>query len=45
VVSGTPIDLSRVLTVSKPVVRARYDLRERDPGRLEAAVRKVLERD
>jgi predicted GTPase len=45
VVSGTPIDLGRVLTVSKPVVRARYDLRERDPGRLEAAVRKALERD
>ncbi|TQJ49660.1 cyclic 2,3-diphosphoglycerate synthase [Phycicoccus sp. SLBN-51] len=43
VVSGTPIDLGRVLTVSKPVVRARYDLRERDPGRLEAAVRKALE--
>jgi len=45
VVSGTPIDLGRVLTVSKPVVRARYELRERDPGRLEAAVRKALERD
>jgi predicted GTPase len=42
VVSGTPIDLRRVLTVSKPVVRARYDLREQDPGRLEAAVRKAL---
>ena len=42
VVSGTPIDLRRVLTVSKPVVRARYDLREQDPGRLEASLRKVL---
>jgi predicted GTPase len=45
VVSGTPIDLGRVLTVSKPVVRARYDLRERDPGRLEAAVRKAIGQD
>jgi predicted GTPase len=45
VVSGTPIDLSRVLTVSKPVVRARYDLREREPGRLAAAVRTALGED
>ena len=45
VVSGTPIDLRRVLTVSKPVVRARYDLREREPGRLEAAVRTALGED
>jgi predicted GTPase len=44
VVTGTPIDLTRVLTVSVPVVRARYDLRERTPGQLEAAVREVLER-
>lgn len=42
VVSGTPIDLRRVLTVSKPLVRARYDLREQDPGRLEGALRKAL---
>jgi predicted GTPase len=44
VVTGTPIDLTRVLAVSVPVVRARYDLRERTPGQLEAAVREVLER-
>jgi predicted GTPase len=42
VVSGTPIDLRRVLSVSKPVVRARYDLREQEPGRLAAAVRTAL---
>jgi hypothetical protein len=34
-----------VLTVSKPVVRARYDLREREPGRLAAAVRAALGED
>jgi predicted GTPase len=45
VVSGTPIDLRRVLSVSKPVVRARYDLREQEPGRLAAAVRDALGED
>lgn len=44
VVSGTPIDITRVLTTTKPVVRARYELREREPGVLEAAVRRVLGR-
>ncbi len=43
VVSGTPIDITRVLTVSKPLVRARYNLHEREPGRLEALVREVLD--
>ncbi len=42
VVSGTPIDITRVLTVSKPMTRARYDLAEREPGQLEAAVRRAL---
>ncbi len=43
VVSATPIDITRVLRVSKPLVRARYELREQQPGRLEAAVRKLLD--
>ncbi|HZL81459.1 MAG TPA: cyclic 2,3-diphosphoglycerate synthase [Demequina sp.] len=43
VVSGTPIDLTRVLSVSKPMVRATYVLREREPGALEREVRRVLE--
>ena len=42
VVSATPIDLTRVLSVSKPLVRARYDLREHESGQLERAVRSVL---
>ena len=41
VVSGTPVDLTRVLAVDVPVVRARYELREQEPGRLEAALRRV----
>ncbi|HET7398198.1 MAG TPA: cyclic 2,3-diphosphoglycerate synthase [Intrasporangium sp.] len=42
VVCAAPIDLTRVLTLSRPVVRARYELRERQPGGLEEAVAKVL---
>ncbi len=44
VVSGTPIDLRRLLAVSRPLVRARYELREHVSGGLEAAVREVLSR-
>jgi predicted GTPase len=42
VVSGTPVDLTQVLTVDVPVVRARYELREQVPGHLEAALRRVV---
>ena len=45
VVTGTPIDLTRVLTVPAPLVRARYDLRELVPGGLAAAVRAALPLD
>lgn len=38
VVSGTPIDLRRALRVSRPIVRARYEVREREPGLLQRAV-------
>ncbi|HSN43985.1 MAG TPA: cyclic 2,3-diphosphoglycerate synthase [Propionibacteriaceae bacterium] len=44
VVSGTPIDLTRVLHVSKPMTRARYELSAREPGVLLDAVRAVLDR-
>jgi predicted GTPase len=42
VLSGTPIDLTRVLKVSKPMTRARYELAEIREGVLEAEVRRVL---
>jgi predicted GTPase len=42
VVAGTPIDLTRVLAVPVPLVRARYELREVVPGGLAAAVRGAL---
>ncbi len=42
VLIGTPIDLRRVLTIDKPIVRARYDLREQAPGRLEEELRRAI---
>jgi predicted GTPase len=40
VLSGTPIDLTRIITINKPVVRVRYDLKPREGslGRLEKAI-------
>ena len=42
VVAGTPVDLARLVDVDLPVHRARYALREREPGRLEALLRESL---
>lgn len=42
VVSGTPIDITRVLKVNKPMVRATYELAEVKPGQLAEAVKKAL---
>jgi len=42
VLSGTPIDLTRILKVSKPMTRARYDLAEIREGVLAGEIRKVL---
>ncbi len=42
VLSATPIDLTRVLSLNKPVVRVRYDLQETDPGAFEALLGKVV---
>ncbi len=41
VLIGTPIDLGRMLKINKPAVRVRYELEERQPGQLAAAIRKV----
>ncbi len=43
VVVGTPIDLTRVLRVGRPMTRARYELREREPGRLAEALHRALD--
>ncbi len=42
VVIGTPIDLRRVIDFSRPATRVRYDLAERDPDALKAAITSVL---
>ncbi|HQN08394.1 MAG TPA: cyclic 2,3-diphosphoglycerate synthase [Thermoanaerobaculia bacterium] len=42
VISGTPIDLTRVLKIGKPATRVRYELEPLVPGLLEEEVRKIL---
>jgi predicted GTPase len=44
VISATPIDITRVLKVSKPMVRVAYALAERKPGVLAQQVRIALDR-
>ena len=44
IVSGTPVDITRVVSVDVPLTRARYDLREREPGRLAEALATALGR-
>ena len=43
VLSATPIDITRVLKVNKPMVRATYELAEVKKGQLEEAVKKALD--
>ena len=42
VVEGTPIDLTRVLKVNKPIAEVTYELAELEPGVIEAMVRKIM---
>ncbi|GLH73734.1 GTPase [Geothrix limicola] len=42
VLSATPIDITRVLKVNKPMIRATYDLAEVKPGQLKGEVEKAL---
>jgi predicted GTPase len=43
VLAATPIDITRVLSVSKPVIRVRYEL-EPVSGSLDAALAPVVAR-
>ena len=43
VLAATPIDLTRVLSLNKPVVRVRYDLDETDPEAFAAPLRRIME--
>lgn len=42
VLIGTPIDLGRLLKINKPSMRVLYELEEREPGQLAAAIKKVI---
>jgi predicted GTPase len=42
VLSATPIDLTRVLTLDKPITRVRYDLLPLDPDALDQALEPIL---
>ncbi len=42
VLSATPIDLTRVLTLNKPITRVRYELVPVDDGILEAALEPIV---
>lgn len=44
VVSGTPIDITRVLTSKKPIVRVRYGVGEKTYNELEEIVEKFLKK-
>jgi predicted GTPase len=43
VLAATPIDLMRVLTLNKPVVRVRYDLEESDPAAFAAPLQRIID--
>ncbi len=42
VVEGTPIDLTRILKVNKPIAGVTYELEELEPGVIEEMIRKVV---
>jgi predicted GTPase len=42
ILAATPIDLGRLLPVTKPVVRVRYDLAETDPQGLRSPIATAL---
>jgi predicted GTPase len=44
VLAATPIDLTRVMRLNKPVVRVRYDLVETDPPVLRRKIEHALTR-
>lgn len=42
VISGTPIDLSRIMKINKPMVRVRYEIKEIGRPRLEDVIKEFL---
>ena len=43
VVEGTPIKLSRIIKVNKPIANVAYELEEVEPGTIEEMVKKAIE--
>jgi predicted GTPase len=43
VLAATPIDLTRVVSLNKPVVRVRYDLEETDAAAFAAPLQRIIE--
>jgi len=44
VVEGTPIDLTRVLKIDKPIAKVTYELEELEPGTIAAMVKAVVKK-
>jgi predicted GTPase len=44
VLSGTPIDLTRIIKVNKPIVRVSYTLKEKSKPDLEDVITDMLKR-
>jgi len=44
ILSGTPIDLSKVIRANKPIIRVRYELSEKGRPDLNDAVKEFLEK-
>ncbi len=44
VVEGTPIDLSRIINVNKPIIDVSYELEEIEPGVIERAVKQAVKK-
>ncbi len=42
VIEGTPIDITRLVKVNKPIASVTYELEETEPGVIEAMIKKVV---
>ena len=42
VIEGTPIDITRLVTVNKPIAAVTYELEEIEPGVIEAMVKAAV---
>ena len=45
VVVGTPVDITRLMNINKPVIKVRYELKERSKTKLKDHIMKLLSKD